>query len=170
MNKKIPKKQKNFISCLPSHYSIWFSNSIHCIFIAGIAKSIQFLLATLPQFRSELISSSRVQHLARRGHHKWLIISDSAVWLVRATLLSISKKLSWQTIIKLAPQKKLLRSRPVIWFFCSGLFEISKRRLQRYYSLSLFLCLFVSLSLSYHILFFKASINYPTGFPRVCLS
>ena len=37
-------------------------------------------------------------------------------------------------------------------------------RLLRYYSLSL------CLSLSYHFLFFKASINYPTGFPRVCLS
>ena len=37
-------------------------------------------------------------------------------------------------------------------------------------SLSLCLCLSVSLSLSYHFLFFKAPINYPTGFPRVCLS
>ena len=35
---------------------------------------------------------------------------------------------------------------------------------QKVYSLS------PRLSLSYHFLFFKASINYPTGFPPVCLS
>ena len=51
------------------------------------------------------------------------------------------------------------------------MFEISKRRLLRYYSLSLSLSLSVCLSLSLLPLsLFKAPINYPTGFPRVCLS